>query len=110
MTKLNKLAAIAGLSVAGLAGQAMADPMCGMNTGEAATDAPVIVGGIHGNAAPGDFSASTDAAKATSIALMQMAASTVAPLITALRTINGTQKPPHKPLPNWWMTQAQLRL
>ncbi len=64
MTKLNKLAAIAGLSVAGLAGQAMADPMCGMNTGEAATDAPVIVGGIHGNAAPGDFSASTDAAKA----------------------------------------------
>ena len=64
MTKLNKLAAIAGLSVAGLAGQAMADPMCGMNTGEAATGAPVIVGGIHGNAAPGDFSASTDAAKA----------------------------------------------
>jgi hypothetical protein len=39
MTKLNKLAAIACLSVAGLAGQAMADPMCGMNTGEAATGA-----------------------------------------------------------------------
>jgi len=64
MTKLNKLAIIAGFSVAGLAGQVMADPMCGMNTGEAATGTPVIVGGIHGNAAPGDFSASTDAAKA----------------------------------------------
>jgi len=64
MTKLNKLAIIAGFSVAGLAGQVMADPICGMNTGEAATGTPVIVGGIHGNAAPGDFSASTDAAKA----------------------------------------------
>ncbi|MGB0507610.1 MAG: ABC transporter substrate-binding protein [Pikeienuella sp.] len=42
----------------------MADPICGMNTGEAATGEPVIVGGIHGNGAPGDFSASTDAAKA----------------------------------------------
>lgn len=49
----------------GLAGQAMADtPSCGMNSGEAATGAPIIVGGIHGNAAPGDFSASTDAAAA----------------------------------------------
>jgi branched-chain amino acid transport system substrate-binding protein len=64
MTKLNKLAIIAGISFAGLAGQAMADPICGLNTGEAATGAPIIVGGIHGNAAPGDFSASTDAAKA----------------------------------------------
>lgn len=48
-------------------GAAMADghgPSCGLNTGEAATGTPVIVGGIHGNAAPGDFSASTDAAKA----------------------------------------------
>jgi branched-chain amino acid transport system substrate-binding protein len=64
MTKLNTLSIIAGIGFAGLGGQVMANPICGMNTGEAATGAPVIVGGIHGNAAPGDFSASTDAAKA----------------------------------------------
>ncbi|MCG8556039.1 MAG: ABC transporter substrate-binding protein, partial [Proteobacteria bacterium] len=39
-------------------------PSCGMNTGEAATGEPIKVGGIHGNAAPGDFSSSTDAAAA----------------------------------------------
>ncbi|NIL98121.1 MAG: ABC transporter substrate-binding protein, partial [Planctomycetales bacterium] len=39
-------------------------PICGANTGEAASGDPIIVGGIHGNAAPGDFSASTDAAAA----------------------------------------------
>lgn len=64
MTKFNRIALAAGIGFAGFASQAMADPMCGMNSGEAATGAPVIVGGIHGNAAPGDFSASTDAAKA----------------------------------------------
>ncbi len=47
-----------------LAGQAMAAPSCGANTGEAATGEPIIVGGIYGKAPPGDFSASTDAAKA----------------------------------------------
>ncbi len=46
------------------AGQAIAAPNCGANTGTAATGKPIIVGGIHGNAPPGDFSASTDAAKA----------------------------------------------
>lgn len=45
-------------------GQAFAQPVCGDNTGEAAKGEPIIVGGIHGNGAPGDFSASTDAAKA----------------------------------------------
>ena len=64
LNKFNKLAIVAGISFAGLVSQAFADPMCGMNTGEAATGTPIIVGGIHGNAAPGDFSASTDAAKA----------------------------------------------
>lgn len=63
MTKFNRIARAAGIGFAGFASQAMADPMCGMNSGEAATGAPVIVGGIHGNAAPGDFSASTDAAQ-----------------------------------------------
>lgn len=47
-----------------LAGAAIAGPTCGANTGAAATGAPIKVGGIHGNAAPGDFSASTTAAKA----------------------------------------------
>ncbi len=46
------------------AGQSFAAPNCGANTGTAATGKPIIVGGIHGNAPPGDFSASTDAAKA----------------------------------------------
>ncbi len=46
------------------AGQTFAAPNCGANTGTAATGKPIIVGGIHGNAPPGDFSASTDAAKA----------------------------------------------
>lgn len=43
---------------------AFADTICGANTGEAATGAPIKVGGIHGNAAPGDFSSSTTAANA----------------------------------------------
>lgn len=43
---------------------AFAAAQCGANTGQAATGDPIIVGGIHGNAAPGDFSASTDAAAA----------------------------------------------
>ncbi len=39
-------------------------PHCGANTGEAAAGEPIKIGGIHGNAAPGDFSSSTDAAAA----------------------------------------------
>ena len=56
-----------GLIAAGIclaAGQALAAPTCGANTGEPATGEPIKVGGIHGNAAPGDFSSSTDAAAA----------------------------------------------
>lgn len=58
--------ALAAFASFGMAGQAAAAdaPVCGMNSGQAATGAPIIVGGIHGNAAPGDFSASTDAAGA----------------------------------------------
>ena len=43
---------------------AFAAPTCGSNTGTAAAGAPIKVGGIYGNAAPGDFSASTTAARA----------------------------------------------
>lgn len=49
-------------------GMAMAAPamaqQCGAGTGEAATGEPIIVGGIHGNAAPGDWTSSTDSAAA----------------------------------------------
>lgn len=39
-------------------------PKCGLGTGEAATGEPIKVGGINGNAPPGDFSGGTDAAAA----------------------------------------------
>lgn len=54
------VSALAGLT---LAAPAMAQE-CGANTGQAASGEPLIVGGIHGNAAPGDFSAATDSAAA----------------------------------------------
>jgi branched-chain amino acid transport system substrate-binding protein len=55
----------AGLLFASLSATgALADTVCGANTGEAATGTPIKVGGIYGNAAPGDFSSSTQAAKA----------------------------------------------
>lgn len=61
-TKLALATAFAGATFASTA--FAADPICGMNNGEAASGEPILVGGIHGNAAPGDFSASTDAATA----------------------------------------------
>lgn len=39
-------------------------PSCGLNTGQAANGDPIKVGGINGNAPPGDFSGGTDAAAA----------------------------------------------
>lgn len=39
-------------------------PVCGLNSGEAATGEPIKVGGINGNAPPGDFSGGTDGAAA----------------------------------------------
>ncbi|MGG7565203.1 ABC transporter substrate-binding protein [Rhodovulum sp. DZ06] len=65
MTINKGLAALIALGGIAAAGQAAAsDAMCGANTGQAASGEPIIVGGIHGNAAPGDFSAATDAAAA----------------------------------------------
>lgn len=55
------------LCLMAFANTAMADshaPSCGLNTGEAATGDPIKVGGINGNAPPGDFSGGTDAATA----------------------------------------------
>ncbi|AZV78395.1 hypothetical protein EBB79_11250 [Parasedimentitalea marina] len=65
MKKLNiVLSATAGLFGLAVADQAATAPSCGANTGAAATGKPVIVGGIHGTAAPCDFSTSTDAVAA----------------------------------------------
>jgi branched-chain amino acid transport system substrate-binding protein len=58
------LTSLAGLAMVATAGQAAAAPNCGLNTGKAADGAPVIVGGIFGNGAPGDWSSSTDSAAA----------------------------------------------
>lgn len=41
-----------------------AEPVCGLNNGEKASGEPILVGGINGNAPPGDFSGGTDAAAA----------------------------------------------
>lgn len=55
------------LGLTSLSTAAFADghgPSCGMATGEVATGEPIKVGGINGNAPPGDFSGGTDAAAA----------------------------------------------
>jgi branched-chain amino acid transport system substrate-binding protein len=64
MTLRKTLGAMVALSTLTIGGAAFAEVSCGANTGEAATGAPILVGGIHGNAAPGDFSSSTDSAGA----------------------------------------------
>lgn len=58
------LRAAAGVLALGFAAPAMAKPSCGANTGQAATGEPIIVGGIYGNSAPGDWTSSTDTAAA----------------------------------------------
>lgn len=59
------LAGMAALGLALSATGALADtPTCGLATGVAATGTPIKVGGIHGNAPPGDFSGGTDGAAA----------------------------------------------
>lgn len=58
---------VVALCLATLGTDAAADghaPVCGMGTGEKATGEPIKVGGINGNAPPGDFSGGTDAAAA----------------------------------------------
>ena len=64
MKKYNNILLLSILWVIGSAHIVEAKPICGMDSGSPASGKPIIVGGIHGNAAPGDFSASTDAAKA----------------------------------------------
>ena len=64
MRKTQSLAALFALGLIGAAGQAAAAVDCGANTGQAATGARIIIGGIYGDAAPGDWSSSTDSAAA----------------------------------------------
>ena len=40
------------------------EPACGLNNGQKATGEPILVGGINGNAPPGNFSVGTNAAAA----------------------------------------------
>ena len=58
------LGALIAVGVVAIAGQAAAAVTCGANTGQAATGAPIIIGGIYADGAPGDWSSSTDAAAA----------------------------------------------
>lgn len=58
------LTAAGSLTLALLGTSALAAPSCGANSGTPATGTPIKVGGIHGDAAPGDFSSSTTAAAA----------------------------------------------
>ena len=44
--------------------EAASAPKCGLNTGKAATGAPISIGGIVGRTGPADFSSSGDAAAA----------------------------------------------
>lgn len=62
--KLRNLLSAGLISLAAMTGAALAAPTCGAGTGAAATGEPIKVGGIFGNAAPGDFSSSTTAARA----------------------------------------------
>jgi len=63
--KLRKpLAGLAAFAAICTGGAAFAGPSCGTNTGVAATGAPIVVGGIYSNGAPGDWSSATDAAAA----------------------------------------------
>ena len=58
------LGALIAVGVVAIVGQAAAAVTCGANTGQAATGAPIIIGGIYADGAPGDWSSSTDAAAA----------------------------------------------
>jgi branched-chain amino acid transport system substrate-binding protein len=64
MNLRKNLAGLVVLCATGLGGAAFAAPTCGANTGVAATGAPIVVGGIYSNGAPGDWSSATDAAAA----------------------------------------------
>lgn len=56
--------AILTIALTAATGATAKESSCGLNTGQAATGEPILVGGINGNAPPGDFSGGTDAAAA----------------------------------------------
>ena len=64
MKKSIALSATAFAAMFMLSGAALAAPVCGLNTGQAATGAPIVVGAITGKTGPDDFSASTKSASA----------------------------------------------
>lgn len=64
MTLRTSLGVLAALTTLSAGSAAFAQTTCGENTGVAATGAPILVGGIYADAAPGDWSSSTDSAAA----------------------------------------------
>ncbi len=58
------MAALAAFAAIWTGSAVLAETNCGANTGVAATGAPIVVGGIYSNGAPGDWSSATDAAAA----------------------------------------------
>ena len=58
------LTAILAIGIMTIAGKASAGVTCGATTGQPATGAAIIIGGIYADGAPGDWSSSTDAAAA----------------------------------------------
>jgi branched-chain amino acid transport system substrate-binding protein len=64
MTHRHALAGLIALAGMTMGSTAWAEVSCGANTGQAATGAPIMVGGIYSDGAPGDWSSATDAAGA----------------------------------------------
>jgi branched-chain amino acid transport system substrate-binding protein len=58
------LAGLVAFAAISTGGSALAEVSCGANTGTPADGAPIVVGGIYSNGAPGDWSSATDAAAA----------------------------------------------
>jgi branched-chain amino acid transport system substrate-binding protein len=58
------LAGLVAFAAISTGGAALAEVSCGANTGTPADGAPIVVGGIYSNGAPGDWSSATDAAAA----------------------------------------------
>ncbi len=64
MKKMTLISLIAFGSLSMIGTASASDAVCGLDNGLLATGESIKVGGIYGNAAPGDFSAATDAAGA----------------------------------------------
>lgn len=64
MKKMTLISLITFGSLSMIGTASASDAVCGLDNGQPASGNPIKVGGIYGNAAPGDFSAATDAVEA----------------------------------------------